>query len=146
MPGTVFTYISSAWDYFPIEVMTNSCTGQLLEKNRYKGNQNKLQFPLRILIFAFGLQKSSSSTRVGLIHNPAITRTDDKPEALQIARIVEAVLASKSHVTPAMLTFMEKLLDESNDFKKLSTDSKTLEDILAKTSVCSYNTEKGFFS
>ena len=44
-----------------------------------------------------------------------------------------------------MLTFMEKLLDESNDFKKLSTDSKALEDILAKASVCSYNTEKGFF-
>ena len=90
------------------------------------------------------MQKSSSSARVGLIHNPTITRTEDKPEALQIARIVEAVLASKSHVTPAMLTFMEKLLDESNDFKKLSTDSGALEDILAKASVCSYNAEKGF--
>ena len=44
-----------------------------------------------------------------------------------------------------MLTFMEKLLDESNDFKKLSTDSKALEDILAKASVCAYNIEKGFF-
>ena len=43
-----------------------------------------------------------------------------------------------------MLTFMEKLLDESNDFKKLSTDSGALEDILAKASVCSYNAEKGF--
>ena len=43
-----------------------------------------------------------------------------------------------------MLTFMEKLLDESNDFKKLSPDSKALEDILAKASVCAYNIEKGF--
>ena len=45
-----------------------------------------------------------------------------------------------------MLTFMEKLLDESNDFEKLSSDSKAMDDILAKASVCSYNTEKrGFF-
>ena len=85
------------------------------------------------------MQKSSSSARVGLIHNPAVTQTDHQPEALQIARTVEAVLASKSHVTPAMLTFMEKLLDESNDFEKLSSDSKEMEDLLAKASVCSYN-------
>lgn len=44
-----------------------------------------------------------------------------------------------------MLTFMEKLLDESNDFEKLSSDFKAMEAILAKASVCSYNTEKGFF-
>ena len=81
------------------------------------------------------LQKSSSSTRVGLIHNPAIKQTDNQPELLQIARTVEAVLASKSHVTPAMLTFMENLLDESNDFDKLSKDSKAMEDLLAKISV-----------
>ena len=49
------------------------------------------------------------------------------------------MLASKSHVTPAMLTFMEKLLDGSNDFEKLSSDSKAMEDLLAKASVCSYN-------
>ncbi|XP_020604845.1 UDP-glucose:glycoprotein glucosyltransferase 1-like isoform X2 [Orbicella faveolata] len=78
--------------------------------------------------------KSSSSARVGLIHNPAVTQTDHQPEALHIARTVEAVLASKSHVTPAMLTFMEKLLDESNDFEKLSSDSKAMEDLLAKAS------------
>lgn len=89
--------------------------------------------------FAFSLQKSSSSARVGLIHNPAVTQTDHQPEALHIARTVEAVLASKSHVTLAMLTFMEKLLDESNDFEKLSSDSKAMEDLLAKASVCSYN-------
>lgn len=44
-----------------------------------------------------------------------------------------------------MLTFMEKLLDESNDFEKLSSDFKAMEAILAKASVCSYNTEKGVF-
>lgn len=38
-----------------------------------------------------------------------------------------------------MLTFMEKLLDESNDFEKLSSDSKAMEDLVAKASVCSYN-------
>lgn len=48
-------------------------------------------------------------------------------------------MASKGHVTPAMLTFMEKLLDESNDFEKLSSDSKAMEDLLAKASVCLYN-------
>lgn len=90
-------------------------------------------------MFFFPLQKSSSSARVGLIHNPAITRSDDQPGALQIARTVEAVLASKSHVTSAMLTFMEKLLDESNDFEKLSSDSKAMEDLVAKASVCLYN-------
>jgi len=42
-----------------------------------------------------------------------------------------------------MLIFMEKLLDESNDFEKLSSDSKAMEDLLAKTSVCSHN--KYFF-
>ncbi|KAJ7328106.1 UDP-glucose:glycoprotein glucosyltransferase 1 [Desmophyllum pertusum] len=78
--------------------------------------------------------KSSSSTRVGLIHNPTIKQTDDQPELLQIARTVEAVLSSKSHVTPAMLTFIEKLLDESNDFDKLSSDSKAMADLLAETS------------
>lgn len=31
-----------------------------------------------------------------------------------------------------MLTFMENLLDESNDFDKLSKDSKAMEDLLAK--------------
>ena len=87
----------------------------------------------------FRSQKSSSSARVGLIHNPAITRTDDQPKSLQIARTVEAVLASKGHVTPAMLTFMGKLLDEDNDFEKLSSDSKAMEDLLAKASVCLYN-------
>ena len=53
------------------------------------------------------------------------------------------MLASKSHVTYGMLIFMEKLLDESNDFEKLSSDSKAMEDLLAKTSVCSHN--KYFF-
>ena len=87
----------------------------------------------------FSLQKSSSIVRVGLVHNPAITGTDNQPESLQIARTVEAVLASKSHVTSAMLTFMEKLLDESNNFEELSSDSKAMADLLAKASVCSYN-------
>ncbi|KAL9964464.1 hypothetical protein ACROYT_G028110 [Oculina patagonica] len=76
--------------------------------------------------------KSSSSTRVGLIHNPSIKQTDNQPEVLQIARTVEAVLASKSHVTPAMLAFIEKLLDEGNDFNKLSSDSKAMTDLLDK--------------
>ena len=48
---------------------------------------------------------------------------------------MEAVLASKMHVTPPMLTFMENLLDESNDFHKLSQDSKAMEDLLTKISV-----------
>ena len=73
---------------------------------------------------------------MGLIHNPSIKQTDDQPELLQIARTVEAVLASKSHVTPAMLAFMEKLLDESNDFDKLSSDSKAVADLLDKATVC----------
>lgn len=34
---------------------------------------------------------------------------------------------------------MEKLLDESNDFEKLSSDSKAVEDLVAKASVCLYN-------
>lgn len=78
--------------------------------------------------------KSSSSTRVGLIHNPTIKQTDNQPELLQLARTVEAVLASKSHVTPAMLTFMESLLDENNNFDKLTTDSKAMAELLAKIS------------
>lgn len=85
------------------------------------------------------MQKSSSSTRVGLIHNPSIKQTDDQPEMLQIARTVEAVLASKSHVTPAMVSFIEKLLDESNDFDKLSSDSKAMADLLDKATVCFYH-------
>ena len=80
-------------------------------------------------------QKSSASTRVGLIHNPAIKQTDDQPELLEIARTVEAVLASKMHVTPPMLTFMENLLDDNNDLHKLSQDSKAMEDLLTKISV-----------
>lgn len=81
------------------------------------------------------MQKSSSSTRVGIIHNPAIKQTDDQPELLKIARTVEAVLASKSHVTPAMVTFMESLLDENNDFDKLAKDSKAMEDLITTISV-----------
>ena len=65
-------------------------------------------------------------------------RTDNEPESLLIARTVEAVLASKNHVTPAMLTFLEKLLDESNDFDKLSSDSKEMEDLLETSTVCFY--------
>ncbi|XP_068732744.1 UDP-glucose:glycoprotein glucosyltransferase 1-like [Montipora capricornis] len=76
--------------------------------------------------------KSSTSARVGLIHNPAVKKTDDQPELLNVARTVEAVLASKSHVTSSMLTFIETLLDENNDFNKLSHDSIAMEDILAK--------------
>ena len=45
-------------------------------------------------------------------------------------------MSSKSHVTPAMLKFMENLLDESNDFDKLSSDAKAMADLLAKTPVC----------
>lgn len=121
---------------------------KLLQRATFREKKPKTNFIFRYdfwKCFTFSLQKSSSSARVGLIHNPAITRTDDQPEALQIARTVEAVLASKSHVTPAMLTFMEKLLDESNDFEKLSSDFKAMDAILAKASVCSYNTEKGVF-
>ena len=72
---------------------------------------------------------------MGLIHNPAVKKTDDQPELLNVARTVEAVLASKSHVTSSMLTFMETLLDENNDFNKLSHDSIAMEDILAKIPV-----------
>ena len=53
-----------------------------------------------------------------------------------MARTVEVVLASKSHVTPAMLTFMESLLAEDNDFDKLSTDTKAMVELLTKISVC----------
>lgn len=53
-----------------------------------------------------------------------------------MARTVEAVLASKSHVTPAMLTFMESLLAEDNDFDKLFTDTKAMVELLTKISVC----------
>lgn len=35
-----------------------------------------------------------------------------------------------------MLKFMENLLDESNDFDKLSSDAKAMADLLAKTPVC----------
>ena len=35
-----------------------------------------------------------------------------------------------------MLAFMESLLDENNDFDNLSQDSKAMEDLLAKVSVC----------
>ena len=94
--------------------------------------------PKLIVFFNLPLQKSSSSARIGLIHNPTVKQTDDQPELLQVARTVEAVLSSKSHVTPAMLTFMEKLLDESNDFDNLSSDSKAMGDLLAKIPVCLY--------
>ena len=83
----------------------------------------------------FLLQKSSTSTRVGLIHNPAVKAGDNRPELLQIARTVEAVLASKPHVTPSMLAAMETLMNEENDFNLLSQDSKAMEDLLAKVSV-----------
>lgn len=53
-----------------------------------------------------------------------------------MARTVEAVLASKSHVTPAMLTFMESLLAGDNDFDKLSTDTKAMVELVTKISVC----------
>ena len=72
---------------------------------------------------------------MGLIHNPAVKETDDQPDLLQIAQSVEAVLASKSHFTPAMLTFMEALLNENNDFNELTEDSKAMEDLLDKVSV-----------
>lgn len=89
------------------------------------------------LFFPINLQKSSSSARVGLIHNPVINQTDNsQQELLELARTVEAVLASKSHVTPAMLTFMESLLVEDNDFDKLSTDTKAMVELLTKISVC----------
>ncbi|XP_067039989.1 UDP-glucose:glycoprotein glucosyltransferase 1-like [Acropora muricata] len=78
--------------------------------------------------------KSSTSTRVGLIHNPAVKAGDNRPELLQIARTVEAVLASKPHVTPSMLAAMETLMNEENDFNLLSQDSKAMEDLLAKVS------------
>ena len=83
----------------------------------------------------FLLQISSTSTRVGLIHNPAVKAGDNRPELLQIARTVEAVLASKPHVTPSMLAAMETLMNEENDFNLLSQDSKAMEDLLAKVSV-----------
>ena len=104
------------------------------ENKTYFEIYGKLAFSSSEELFPF--QKSSSSARVGLIHNPAIKYTDDRPESLQIARTVEAVLSSKSHVTPAMLKFMENLLDESNDFDKLSSDAKAMADLLAKTPVC----------
>lgn len=89
------------------------------------------------LFFPINLQKSSSSTRVGLIHNPVINQTDNSQQKLlELARTVEAVLASKSHVTPAMLTFMESLLVEDSDFDKLSTDTKAMVELLTKISVC----------
>lgn len=83
----------------------------------------------------FLLQKSSTSTRVGLIHNPGVKAGDNRPELLQIARTVEAVLASKPHVTPSMLAAMETLMNEENDFNLLSQDSNAMEDLLAKVSV-----------
>ena len=83
----------------------------------------------------FLLHKSSTSTRVGLIHNPAVKAGDNRPELLQIARTVEAVLASKPHVTPSMLAAMETLMNEENDFNLFSQDSKAMEDLLAKVSV-----------
>ena len=88
------------------------------------------------LFFAINLQKSSSSTRVGLIHNPVNQTDNSQQELLELARTVEVVLASKSHVTPAMLTFMESLLAEDNDFDKLSTDTKAMVELLTKISVC----------
>ena len=86
-------------------------------------------------MFSLILQKSSTSTRVGLIHNPSVKATDNRPELLQIARTVEAVLASKPHITPSMLAAMATLLDEENEFSQLSQDSKAMEDLLAKMSV-----------
>ena len=86
-------------------------------------------------MFSLLLQKSSTSTRVGLIHNPSVKAADNRPELLQIARTVEAVLASKPHVTPSMLAAMETLMNEENDFNLLSQDSKAMEDLLAKVSV-----------
>ena len=126
-------------DYFTPEVSSKTCF--IFSKN-YLYSENKIYFEIYgKLAFSsseelFPSQKSSSSARVGLIHNPAIKHTDDRPESLQIARTVEAVLSSKSHVTPAMLKFMENLLDESNDFDKLSSDAKAMADLLAKTPVC----------
>ena len=126
-------------DYFTPEVSSKTCF--IFSKN-YLYSENKIYFEIYgKLAFSsseelFPSQKSSSSARVGLIHNPAIKHTDDRPESLQIARTVEAVLSSKSHVTSAMLKFMENLLDESNDFDKLSLDAKAMAVLLAKTPVC----------
>ena len=126
--------------YFTPEVSSKTCF--IFSKNYLYSAENKTYFEIygKLTFFSskelFPLQKSSSSARVGLIHNPAIKHKDDRPESLQIARTVEAVLSSKSHVTPAMLKFMENLLDESNDFDKLSSDAKAMADLLAKTPVC----------
>ena len=124
-------------DYFTPEVSSKTCF--IFSKNYLYSAENKTYFEIYgKLAFSsseelFPFQKSSSSARVGLIHNPAIKHTD---ESLQIARTVEVVMSSKSHVTPAMLKFMENLLDESNDFDKLSSDAKAMAVLLAKTPVC----------
>ena len=52
-----------------------------------------------------------------------------------MARLVEAVLQSKDHVIPAMMDFLDNLLDEKNELTELVEAPGTVIDILKKTKV-----------
>ena len=52
-----------------------------------------------------------------------------------MARLVEAVLQSKDHMTPAMMDFLDNLLDEENELTELVEAPGTVIDILKKTKV-----------
>ncbi|XP_048588616.1 UDP-glucose:glycoprotein glucosyltransferase 1 isoform X2 [Nematostella vectensis] len=77
----------------------------------------------RLVKAAFEQMKSSANVRVGLLHNPSTKPGHPEPAShLYVARAVEAVLSSKDHVNPAILAFMERLLDERANVAKLNED------------------------
>lgn len=63
---------------------------------------------------------------MGILHNPSVKLVAEPAKKLYLARAVDAVLQSKDHVTPAMVDFMERLLDSENDFEKLDSDLKAI--------------------
>lgn len=76
------------------------------------------------------MQKSSTSVRVGILHNPSISNSTKKPDQCLLSQATEAVLDSKEYTTSAMLGFLEKLLDKGNDFSKLLSDSEAIMNIV----------------
>lgn len=69
------------------------------------------------------LQLKSESNRVGIIHNP---KSDEHVE-YPLSLVVEAILNTDSYVTSAIVTVVKSLLNDVEDYDKIST---SIDDII----------------